>query len=81
MRYDTKIYILVPGSIIKDNWMREIMKCSDNVNKIDKINKNYNSENYIKNTIKQYYKIISYKSFSKKVLGEKIIEKKYDINK
>ena len=78
LRYDTKIYILVPGSIIKDNWMKEIIKCSDNMNTI---NKEYNQENIIKNMIKQYYKIISYKSFSKKVLGEKIIEKKYDDTK
>ena len=77
-RYDTKIYILVPGSIIKDNWMKEIMKCSDNM---DKINNEYNQNLIMKNIIKQYYKIISYKSFSKKVLGEKIIEKKYDDKK
>ena len=77
-RYDTKIYILVPGSIIKDNWMKEIMKCSDNM---DKINSQYDYNTIMKNIIKQYYKIISYKSFSKKVLGEKIIDKKYDDKK
>ena len=62
--------------------MNELIKCTGNVYLKNVSQKNINISNdkntqinIVKNTIKQYYKIISYKSFSKKVLGEKILEK------
>lgn len=60
-KYNTKIVIIVPNTIIKVNWENEIMKHS----------KNYNT---IKD-VKQYYYIVSLKSFAKKVIGERLIDK------
>jgi len=30
IKYNTKIYILVPGPIIKENWMNELISCTGN---------------------------------------------------
>ena len=82
-KYGTKIHVLVPGPLNKQNFMGEILKCTNETylksyhdktilvdeNEMAKIKKN------AMNIVQQYYRIISYKSFYKKVLGEKIIEK------
>lgn len=82
-KYGTKIHVLVPGPLNKQNFMSEILKCTNETyrkfyhdktiliddNEKAKIDKN------AMNIVQQYYRIMSYKSFYKKVLGEKIIEK------
>ena len=84
-KYNTKIYILTSGPLIKENWKRELATIctgetymkdvtskSGYINKIDEMRAKKNAINLAM----QYYKIMSYKSFYKKVLGEKIIERK-----
>lgn len=82
-RYGTQIYILVPGPLLKENWRSSFIQCTGNtylrthenllfLNDDDK-------EKIRKQAVlnaQQYYRIMSYKSFYRKVLGEKIIEKK-----
>ena len=81
-KYNTKIYVLVPGPNTKRNFEKELLESLDNVY----LNKD-NLKGMTKDEIQkekrialfnalQYYKIMSYKTFHKKVLGEKIIEKK-----
>jgi len=81
-KYNTKIYVLVPGPLIKENWRNQLLTCTGNeyLKEIDKtvyqdeMEKQRNQKNAINNAL-QYYKFMSYRSFYKKVLGEKIIEK------
>jgi superfamily II DNA or RNA helicase len=75
-KHNTKMYILVPGPLNKENWKRELIKSTGNTYITDtdsEIKSDYTK--YINNAL-QYYRIISYKGFYKKVLGQKIIEKK-----
>ena len=81
-RYNTKVYVLVPGPLIKENWKNELLKCTG-----ETYLKKYNTTSYISATDKnkmiknamnattQYYRLMSYRSFYKKVLGERITEK------
>jgi len=82
-RYNTQIYILVPGPLLKENWKEHFIKCTGNTYLVEKNNLMFmNDEN--KEKIKrqaiisaqQYYKVMSYRSFYRKVLGEKIVERK-----
>ena len=82
-RYGTHIYILVPGPLLRENLKDHFIKCTGDT--YINSNENYiflNDEEKIKvkkNAIQnamQYYKIMSYRSFYRRVLGEKIIEKK-----
>jgi hypothetical protein len=82
-KYRTKIYILVPGPVLKENWKNEILSTTGEKYKkyIDKsliVSKEENEklEKNALSLIMQYYKFMSYKSFYKHVLGEKIIDKK-----
>lgn len=81
-RYNTKIYVLVSGPLLKEQWKKEIIKCTSNTylsNNIMDANMDKDKQN--KNAIMtalQYYKFMSYKSFYKRVLGEKIYFKKGD---
>jgi hypothetical protein len=82
-KYNTKIMILVPGALLKENWKQHIIKCTGEtyMKKIDKSQYVDHSEldRMKKNAMiqaMQYYKIMSYKSFHKRVLGERIIEKR-----
>ena len=73
-KYNTNIFILVPGPLLKKNWenaIREIYKQKyiDTINIQTKDKKN----TMIKSA--QYYTIMSYKSFHRRVLGDKIVEK------
>jgi hypothetical protein len=84
-KYRTKIYVLVPGPIIKENWKRSILKSTGEkyMKYIDKslIVGSDEKEKMEKNAmalILQYYKFMSYKSFYKHVLGERIVDKKID---
>lgn len=80
-KYDSKIYILVPGPLNKESWKKEIVKCTNNkyypedINNIsDPVEKEIQKNKAI-NIAAQFYKIMSYRGFYKKVLGEKIIDK------
>ena len=82
-RYGTKIYILVPGPLLKENWKKEIIKCTgetylnsqENLLFLNDDEKEKIKKQAIINA-QQYYKVMSYTSFYRRVLGEKIMEKK-----
>lgn len=82
-KYNTKVYILVPGPLLKESWKYHLIKCTGEtyMKKIDKstLIDEAELEKIKKAAIAQamqFYKFLSYKSFYKRVLGEKIIEKK-----
>ena len=80
-RYGTKIYILVPGPLLKEGWKDELIKCSGdffvsktkNDIELTEEERQKQRKQYLQ-VILQYYNIMSYKTFYKKVLGEKIKE-------
>ena len=78
LKYGNKIHILVPGPLIKKNWKSEIIKFNNKNYYENLINQNgliLNKEDLEKelwNINSQFYKLVSYRSFYKKVLGEKI---------
>lgn len=82
-KYRTKIVVLIPGPILKENWKREILRSTGEkylkyIDKdliISKDEQNKLDKNAIA-LILQYYRFMSYKSFYKHVLGEKIIDKR-----
>jgi hypothetical protein len=81
-KYGTKIHVLVPGPMNKENFRKEILSCSGEsymkinnedglvMTEADKLRLRKNAVNLVA----QYYRIMSYRSFYKKVLGEKIAE-------
>ena len=81
-RFQTKIYVLVSGPLIRDNWKNDIIKfyAKDYFKEIpyDKNNEESvkEAEKSVKLLINQYYRFMSYKTFYRKVLGERIVEKK-----
>lgn len=82
-KYNTKIIVLVPGPLIKESWKNHIIKCTGEtyLKKLDKSQYVDHAEldRMKKNALAQamqYYKFMSYKSFHKRVLGERIIEKR-----
>jgi superfamily II DNA or RNA helicase len=83
-KYGTRIHVLVPGPLMKQNFLGEIIKCTDETYMkiyqdktmvIDEVEMIKMKKNAL-NIVSQYYRIMSYRSFYKKVLGEKIIERK-----
>jgi len=74
IQYNTKIIVLVPGPTIKESWYNELIKCTGN------IYQPYGTTpgNY---TFNEFYKIMSYKSFYRKVLGERVKSDSNDKNK
>lgn len=70
IKYNTRIVILVPGPVLKQNWINEmkISECSGITINDDKDEKK----------IFELFDIMSYKSFHRKVLGEKIRNKDND---
>jgi superfamily II DNA or RNA helicase len=81
-KYNTKIYVLVPGPVLKEQWKNELIKCTKNTyfNNTDQgeykdENEKKTIENLAKANALQYYKIKTSKGFYKQVLGHKIIEK------
>jgi hypothetical protein len=84
-KYRTKIYVLIPGPIIKENWKQALLTQTGEsyMKYIDKslIVSKEEREALQKNAmalILQYYKFMSFKSFYKHVLGERIIDKKVE---
>ena len=81
-KYNTKIYVLVGGPLIKENWKKELLKCTgetylkhqDNSVYIDQADKDKIQKNALIQAL-QYYKFMSYKSFYKHVIGEKITDR------
>jgi len=82
-KYRTKIIVLVPGPILKENWKKEILASTGekylkyidktlimSQDEKDKLNKNAIT------LVLKHYRFMSYKSFYKHVLGEKIIDKR-----
>lgn len=82
-KYGTKIHVLVPGPLLKQNFLNEIINCTGNTYLEIFQDKTMvmSDEELIKakklaiNIISQYYRIMTHRSFYKKVLGEKIREK------
>lgn len=82
-KYGTRIHVLVPGPINKQNFISEILKCTGEtyfkyfIDKTVILNEAEIAKNKknATNIINKYYRVMSYRSFYKKVLGEKIREK------
>ena len=82
-RYGTQIYILVPGPLLKENWKSSFIQCTgdtylrthENILFLNEEEKEKIRKQAVLNA-QQYYRIMSYRSFYRKVLGEKIVEKK-----
>jgi superfamily II DNA or RNA helicase len=77
-KYNTRIFILVSGPIIKQQFKNEIIfKCTNNYLSKEEFNSSISEEkkklyyNALSH-VNKYYTVMSYKSFYKKVLGEKI---------
>jgi len=81
-KYDTKIHVLVSGPLMKEIWKRELLKCTGETYMRHQDLSVYTNDaekqkirkNAINNAL-QYYRLMSYRSFYKKVLGEKIQDK------
>ena len=79
-KYGTRIHVLVPGPLNKENYMKEIVKCTGDTYTSGLYDKNIildqtqreKAERQIYGSINQYYRIMSHRSFHKRVLGEKI---------
>jgi len=81
-KYNTKIYVLVPGTNIKENFKKELLFCTGSTYLKNKDLLEQMTKDEIERERKigiysalQYYKIMSYKTFYRKVLGEKITVK------
>ena len=87
-KYNTKIYILVPGPNTRENFKKELISATgetylinrDKINQMSKHEIDIEKKNAIASAL-NYYRILSYKTFLKKVLGEKMTEKKIVDNK
>ena len=83
VKYNTKIFVLTSGPNIRENFKSELLVCTGetylkNKQILEQMNegdKEREKKIAIYNAL-QYYKILSYKTFYKRVLGEKIAEKK-----
>jgi superfamily II DNA or RNA helicase len=77
-KYGTKIYILVSGPIIREVWKDGIIKCTGEtyLKNVEKDTNEIRARKVAINSALQYYKFFSYRSFYKRVLGDKIIDKK-----
>lgn len=81
-KYNTKIYVIVPGPSIKENWKREILSCTgetymryvDNVIELDEEERERMRKDSLI-LVNEYYRFMSYKGFYRRVLGEKIADK------
>jgi hypothetical protein len=81
-KYNTKIYVLVPGPVTKKNFKDEIVNMTGetylkNKSMMDQLTKDEQERERktAEYAASQFYKIMSYTSFYKKVLGMKISEK------
>ena len=81
-KYDTKIYILVNGPLHRENWNEQLISCTGEAYSkyIDK-SMYYNNEDLERmkktalNNAKQFYKIMTFRGFYKRVLGIRVAEK------
>lgn len=79
-KYNTKIYVLVGGPMLKESWKEQLLICTGETY-LKKTSKTLLKEDMDKekanalNTALQYYKFMSYKSFYKRVIGERILDK------
>lgn len=73
-KYQTKIYIVVPGPTLKAEWKSQLVKCTGNEYKMS-INKDNTIQDINETKINNYYKIMSVKSFLKHTIGEKVKDK------
>lgn len=77
-QYQSKIFILVGGPLIKENWKSELVKCAGSayVPELSRTKLTASSYRNFKSKVltaaSQYYRFITYTTFYKKVLGEKI---------
>lgn len=82
-KYNTKIHILVSGPLIKESWKQHLLICTgetylkyqDKSVYIDPAEEAKNRKNALNQAL-QYYRFMSYRSFYKRVLGEKIVDRK-----
>ena len=82
-KYNTKIYVVVPGPNTRENFKKELLtatgetylKNKEILTQMTKADVEKEKRTVIFAAL-QYYKILSYKTFYKKVLGEKIVDKK-----
>jgi hypothetical protein len=80
-KYNTKIFVLVPGPNTRETWKSELLfttgetylKNKEIINQYSKYEADRERKIAVYAAL-QYYKILSYKTFYKKVLGEKIRE-------
>jgi hypothetical protein len=85
-KYNTKIHILVPGPLLKESWKKHLIICTGDTYKQNKditdykVRKDARQDKTEIQQASQYYTIMSNRSFYRKVLGEKIIEKKENSN-
>lgn len=74
IKYNTKIYIVLPGPTLEKNFKDELIgPCTNNIyysQNTDYLNKSDKKKANLK--IYEYYEIITYKKLLRKVLGEKI---------
>ena len=81
-KYNTKIFVLVPGPNVKENFKKELVNTTGDtyiknkqlLNQMSKEDVNYEKKMALNNAL-QFYKIMSYKTF------QKIIEKTFNENK
>lgn len=84
-KYNTKIIVLLSGPLLKENWKRELLtstgetylKYQDRSSYTDEAEKLKQEKNALAQAL-QYYKFMSYKSFYKHVIGEKITDRQGD---
>jgi hypothetical protein len=84
-KYNTRIFVLIPGPNTRENFKSELLFCTgdtylknkDMIQQLSKAEQERERKIGIYSSL-QNYKILSYKTFYKKVLGEKIVEKKID---
>ena len=78
LKYNTKIIILVGGPLIKENWKKSAVSCTGdtyikkNTELIVSNSERQKEEKLALTQVLQYYKFMSYKSFYKHVIGEKM---------
>lgn len=87
-KYNTKIYVLVPGTNIRENFKKELLFCTGSTYLKNNELMDQTTKEEIERERKigiysalQYYKIMSYKTFYRKVLGEKITVKNLEGDK
>jgi len=83
VKYNTKIFVLTSGPNIRENFKSQLLFCTGEtylknkhlLEQLNDVEADRENKIGIYNAL-QYYKILSYKTFYKRVLGEKIAEKK-----